>query len=435
MKYRITPITSDNPIIKMSSKTAINLGITNIKRVIIIFGKEQDEAWIEIDDSLSVGVINIEESIIDYLQIISSLSYEIRYKNQKLLIGPVIGILISKKAKYLKEKLTSLLVYSINYPHLNGLLFLFSEEEIDFVQNKINGYWYNPETKSWTEGVFPFPSIIFRRADISNASFRNLSRKMGTNIFNSYYFNKWEFWNWIKPFPSLVHHLPQTDNKITKNIMDEWIEKYDGVYLKPVKGSTGKGIYFITKNAEGYEIKDKTQIVGDFYQSQEINHFLENKKNHIFQQPINIKTYDDRKIDYRVAVLKDMNNTWFCGGIIGRFGKKSGITSNFRGEGFAIDAFEAIKLQFDCNKKEAYRKYEAMCNLAIQFADIIDKIGGPYIELGLDMAFDEDGKVWLIEVNKRQDQSIYRSLNNKKIYYNIKLHPLRYAKQLAMDEL
>ena len=54
------------------------------------------------------------------------------------------------------------LIYTMIYEQINGVLFVFSEEQIDFLQKQITGYVYDPDSPNhWRKVDLPFPGQFF----------------------------------------------------------------------------------------------------------------------------------------------------------------------------------------------------------------------------------------------------------------------------------
>jgi YheC/D like ATP-grasp len=431
--YSLHSRNTNENLIWLGHKTAARLGINQNECIRLVYGNREASVICSIDSGTGNQTVNISENIIKALLMETKVKYEITFTNNKLVIGPVIGLLLGKKEERLQKSLKHFLIYTMLYQHINGVLFVFSEDQVNFETEEILGYLYDPEDQNhWRKVTLPFPGSIFRRVELKKETFNKFVGKMGSKIFNSYFFDKWDFWNWLSPDLKIRNYLPETSNQINLSTLNDYIEKYKGIYLKPVSGSCGKGIYYIEKEGSEYRVRKNYTEESQTLSEKEVKTFLTNKKSHIFQQPIQLQTFEDRKVDYRVILQKNENGHWQCTGIIGRFGKSNGISSNFKSRGFAKEGAEALRLQFGYSELQAFKKYQEIVDVCIKVANKLTIVAGGYGDLGIDIGIDKDEKVWVIETNKRPAHELPLHIKDRKMYYKVKSNPILYAKFLAM---
>lgn len=246
--YDIQSKKTSNDTLFVDPNTAMSLGIKNNQKIQLSYGQRKYQVLVETLSLPEQKTLQISENMIQKLLIDTKVKYEINFNTNELIIGPVIGLLLGRSEKRITKNMDRFLNYAIIYEQINGILFVFSEEQIDFEKKQITGYVYDPDPlKCWRKVEMPFPGAIFRRVELSKKTLNGLIHNMGRSFFNSHYFDKWQFWNLLSPFEELREHLPETTNKVSLQNVDDYIEKYKGVYLKPKNGSRGKGIHFIEK--------------------------------------------------------------------------------------------------------------------------------------------------------------------------------------------
>lgn len=412
---------------------AVSLGLERKKTITLSFGKRRVPIAISLLQSNNKNNILVSEDIISNLLIDTKVKYELLFSNDELILGPVIGLLLGKSEKRLVKYLNNYLIYTMLYEQINGVLFVFCEEHIDFTNDKITGYLYDPSVPEyWRKCVLPFPGAIFRRVELSQKTLMGLKEKMGESFFNAQYFDKWQFWNWLSHFDELKEHLAETTNKVTLANVDKFIEKYNGVYLKLKDGSRGNGIYYIEKDEGLYVIMKNYQDDITKLSEGQMADFLSKHSLYLLQQPIRLHTFEDRKVDYRVMLQKNETGHWQCTGIIARFGNTNAISSNFKANGFALEGTAALKTQFGYDELTAFKKYQEIIRICTDMASKVDEIAGAYADLGIDVGIDKNDKIWVIEMNKRPDHDFPLIIKDRKMYYLVKSNPILYAKYLAM---
>ncbi len=240
--YNIQSEQSSTATIFVDQDTAITLGIKNNHKIHLSYGKRKHQVLVQTLTLPDQKTFQISEQVIQKLLIDTKVKYEIVFKNEELIIGPVIGLLLGRSESKLTKNMDRFLIYTMMYEQINGVLFVFSEEKIDFLQEQITGHVFDPDSpNNWRKVDLPFPGAIFRRVELSKKTLDGLSTIMGRSFFNSYYFDKWQFWNLLSPYKELRDHLPETTNNVNLQQVDDFIGKYNGVYLKPKKWFKGEG--------------------------------------------------------------------------------------------------------------------------------------------------------------------------------------------------
>lgn len=431
MLFSIEAYTGSSPIVYVPGQLAELLPVKEGQDLILSHGKRQCKVTIKSSGEQNSSVIKISETIISDLLIQVGVEYEVVFTNNQMIMGPVIGLLLGRNEEKLKRHLPRL-VYSLFYKELNGLLFVYSEDKINFADSEITGYLFHETFPGqWKKCKLPFPGASFRRTELSARTVNKMIRALGFGFFNAEFFDKWQFWKWISTNDELIKFLPETANQINLPTLNNFVERFGGAYLKPRNGSRGKGIHFIEKEDGYYRwISNYDENIRSFSES-EIASRLAKYKYYLLQAPIFLKTHENRMVDYRVLLQKNGTGFWQCTGIIARFGKPQGITANFKANGYALDGFEALKVQFGYEDLRAFQKYQEIINICTKIAQQIDR-NGTFADFGIDIGIDHEEKIWVIEINKRHDHDFPLLIKNQKMYYDVKSNPLAYAKYVAM---
>lgn len=431
MLLSIEAYSGSSPIVYLPWQLAEFLQLKEGQDLMLSHGMRECAANIRIRDEQDSRLIRISESMISDLLIQVGTEYEVATINNKIIIGPVIGLLLSRTEERLKKGLHRL-VYSLFFKELNGLLFVYSEDSINFVDFEITGYLFDKNHPDlWKKCKLPFPGASFRRAELSSQTVKKMVSALGRGFFNTEYFDKWRFYKWISSDNELIKYLPETVNQINLHTLNSFIGNYGGVYLKPRNGSRGKGIHYIEKENGHYKWISNYDEDIKFFSEREIDPELAKYKYFLLQAPIFLQTYENRMVDYRVLLQKNGTGYWQCTGIIARFGKSDGITANFKENGYALDGYEALKIQFGYEDLRAFQKYQEIVSICTKIAQQIDKKGS-FADFGIDIGIDQEEKIWVIEINKRHDHDFPLLIKNEKMYYAVKSNPLAYAKYVAM---
>ena len=407
--------------------------------VYLCFGNQMRYVHVQISDEVSYENIVISKTIVDQLHLPEYPIYEIISNKDELIIGPFIGLLMSKEDKRLTAKFfKKMMIYVKKYSELHGAIVVFALNKIDKDKKEIVGYCYNPIENRFEKGTFPFPSSIYRTIGLGNTWKAYFLSSIGDKLFNSQYFSKWKMHEWFSGEPQISPHIPCTIlYKSEQNIFD-MLEKFKKIYVKPIFGLRGRGIFQISKENGIYFFKHRkrtSNFTNAFETKSEASEFVQthlNSGKYIIQQAINLMHHEGRIIDFRCIMQKRQLNRWECNAIIAKYGDKNSIVSNISSGGTAFDAAFLFKEVLHLSENQSYFMLERIKLFAFQVCNKLDLLGINCGTLGLDIGIDTDDYIWLIEINNRDpDPTIALDINDVKLYCDLKTNPLFYAKALA----
>jgi hypothetical protein len=407
------------------------------RKILLHIGCWKRELSVKYMDNWPVDALGLPKDLSKDFVLPDSITYKIRFEDRNIYVGPIIGLLFVTKHKALTpEFLSAYKCYLLSYNEVKGLIFIGSSEGINIENQTMKGYLYRPAPdESWVEGIFPYPDALYRRIGLPDIKYQDLIMHMGDRIFNTYFFNKWELWQYISPYEKIKPHLPHTEKLTDANALAKILEQYDSVYLKKILGERSMGIYKVTKVNNEYQFIDNMSRKYIFTSIEEISEFIQeiNKRNgsYLVQQAIKVKNFEGRNFDMRVILQKDENMEWSLSGIIARFGAIGNITSVGLNR-IAMHGIDAIKKAFNMTEEEAKLKEKEIVSVCSEICDILNKSIGNYGDLGIDVIIDENQKIWILEINKLHYHRypVY-ALNDWQMYLDITSKPLKYAGGLS----
>jgi glutathione synthase/RimK-type ligase-like ATP-grasp enzyme len=377
------------------------------------------------------------EELLQYLLIKESLIYQFIYKDQMIVLGPVIGFYLGEQSYYDSHNNLEGLTRGMGVINeIGGLFIAFSDISIDWKFFLLYGLYFDNQVNKWKYGILPFPSVIFRRAFYTNENVVNELKRLTENkVFNSKRFDKWEVYKILEKDLAFKNHLPETLKLESPEDFHSLMNKHEKIILKPIGLSRGRGICFIEKSGNIFRIHDYRDSKDKkffFLKNNEVDEFLKNQfihKEYIVQQQLVLASINGAPFDIRLVIGKNEKRIWECSGIECRLaGSQNKITNISRG-GQALHIHDALKLSFgpwiNANKMK-----KNLISLAKRCCEIMDKTGEHFAEFGLDFAFDAQKKLWFIEVNVRPVFRGFRDMNYTN-YLHIRHMPLRYAATLA----
>lgn len=315
------------------------------------------------------------------------------------------------------------------------LLFFITPEEINGHQHHIEGWFYNSE---WRKHSFPFPNVVYNRIATRKVEqseevlqFVNALNKLSIPFFNSRFFNKDEVFKALEQDNVVKKFLPYS--ALLLNQMDQigsMLSQYETIYIKPINGRLGKGIYRIhyVKETAKYKVEQANQSLAKakFFPSlDKVIRYLRPKlktEHYQIQQGINLIHINQKPIDFRVLVQKNGLGQWTVTSIVARTAAEDLFVSNLA-KGGSISSIAnvlpntSLTSLYTTETLTAELKRVALLLSKAFEANFNAALG----ELGIDLALDEQGKVWLLEINGKPSKLTTAKLQTVRIRPSVKM--------------
>lgn len=437
-RYKLVPDCKREGFISFNPENIKKTSVKNRRISYARFGIKCCEVKIGTSEEIETDEIMLSLDVIKELKIPLFLSYDIAFDKNNIIIGPYIGILSEKKEENLKNKVNNLNSYLYSYEEIGGAVLAFSEDGVDMDNHIIRGFVFNPEDRSWEEGIYHYPASIFKRTGIKNKLRNHFQSLLGDTVFNNYIFNKWEAHEWLSDYEAVRLYLP--DTVLYKRPADviEFLKQYKSVYIKPVYGSKGAGILKLDSKDEGIILQysqNGEKVERHFAIVNELYSFLSSslkEEKYIVQRTLKLISSEGRTIDFRLILVKGGDGQWHDLGLVARKGVKGEITSNVSTGGRAEDAERIFKDVLQLSNMDASNLRNSMGLIGKRAALGLEESGVSCGNLGVDMAVDVDGHIWILEVNNIDpNHTIAIDAKDRQMFYRARLHNMLYARRLA----
>lgn len=384
----------------------------------IHFGQLSKECYFKVNKSKKQ--VCIPKNILNELVLWKGLKMNILIKGEDIFLGPIVGVFITPRflSKLLKSNDISYKVKQHVYASLveKCFCYYFSFEHVDLENKKVKGFTFNPILKKWVHRWFPMPNVVYDMGIIFHDEEMPLVDKVrsyfkndpDTHLINTQKsFSKWRTYKRLSKYNEINHYIPYTEMYTGMDDVFSMLQKYKFIFLKSFYGTQGKDVLSIKQNDNRYKLNFndrgiKELVLDDTKQLEEIVKNFINGEYFIIQQGIRLLKFNGRSLDFRVLIEKNEKGQWEAIYNHCRIAKnKLTITSQSQGGDFAL--YEQL---YPLLKNSPYSKgyipnNQELVDATIKIAYYIEKEFGPQGELGMDMAIDDEGKIWFIEVNAR----------------------------------
>lgn len=300
-------------------------------------------------------------------------------------------------------------------------IYLFLPSDIEPIPRMAKGKRYCQHTNRWVTDVFLIPTFIYDRCFYEN---------------NIIYKKHFPFVTWLKSQPDIFflgHGLPNKwvvyqilhDDLMMRPFLPETqlltksrqvfsvIDKQGTILLKPVSGSQGKGIFVLKKTSEGFLLHAKKNFQAFYKQltKNQLEHLLykiTKQRQYLIQPFLSLTDCEHRPFDLRIFLQKDAKGAWQEIGRGIRKGRIGDFTSNL-GSGGNVFPFEGWLQSLPLSLQTSFQKNIA--DLMIRIPTILENSGQELFEVGLDFGFDQQGNLWLLEVNSKPGRKVVNSCN------------------------
>lgn len=308
--------------------------------------------------------------------------------------------------------------------------FYFTPKKVNFDNRTINGQVL--EDGQWHERVMPFPDVIYNAGSPEKLA---VSKKIIERLKKEIPFtthsigNKWNVMERLKEAKEFDKYIIPTEIVKNTDVFHSYIAHHKKIVFKPIDGRKGKGIYFIIKIGDHFEVRQNSE--NRMYSKQQLNaliHELLETGTFIMQPYIQSKMKSGQVYDFRLHVQKNGEGKWVVTTVYPRIAPHGSIIPNINNGGYTnyLDPF--LEQEF---KEEAFNIRRMLEHFSLSLARHLDDIQMTKFEevideIGIDVGLDAQQKIWIYEVNWRPGcpPAFYLELD-------VVIHSIRYAKYLA----
>ncbi|MGG4147276.1 YheC/YheD family protein [Paenibacillus algorifonticola] len=232
---------------------------------------------------------------------------------------------------------------------------------------------------------------------------------------------------------TLKKHIPRT-KLATKDSLRSMLKQYGMVYVKPTRGSQGRGVMKMEKRKAkpkySYQLglkKSRFTTYAAAYRA--IRKDMKGKR-YLVQKGIRLLKHKSRPFDIRLMVQRAPHGGWEATGTVGRAAHPRKIVTNGSQGGTIYSTVHLLKKHAGPARRK--RLLKQMDRLALRTAKLLRRTSPGIKELGLDYAIDGKLKPWILEVNTVPDPCPFSLLADQTMLRRIVRYGKAYGKTYSL---
>ncbi len=240
--------------------------------------------------------------------------------------------------------------------------------------------------------------------------------------------DKWAKTNVLLGDKGLRAHVPHT-RILSRSALSSMLQSYGMVYVKPVRGSLGKGVMRAEKEASGsyaYQLGANRRSYAGFDAFYNAIKKDTGGRSYLVQRGIHLLKYEGRAFDLRIVVQKSPSGGYEATGTVARVAFPGKIVTNGSQGGTILPATQVLQPHAGFGQKEAL-----IANVERIGVQTIKRLRTRYpglVEIGLDIALDRQLRPWILEVNTTPDHCPFAILQDQTMLRRI----IHYGKQYGV---
>ncbi|CAM3741572.1 YheC/YheD family protein [Cohnella lubricantis] len=376
------------------------------------------------------------------------LRLQYRSGSRTLALGPLIGVLVSRDYIDQPDKpFGSITMFCRELTDTcrsqGAYVYFFTPSAIHSDLRSVEGWVWGGG--SWYRTTLPAPDVVNNRLTsrklenrpIVQQFFREIKQRYGAVVFNEKFLDKSEVFEALAGDTSLQRYLPESHTLRNYTMLKSMCARYPVVFLKPVRGSLGKGIIRLSRQGTEGWLASFTTVGGTrratypnllkFFSA--ISGKMKTVR-YLVQQGLTLIESSGRPVDFRALAQKNGSGAWVVTSIVGRTAGSQHYVSNLARGGTLAGVRDSVAKS---NLPQMFRgsAYARLKRAALDIAKGVDtRIPAHFGELGIDLALDTGGRVWLLEVNSKPSKNDNTPLNEGKIRPSVRMM-IQYARYLS----
>lgn len=360
-----------------------------------------------------------------------------------LRIGPFLGLFVSnKKKRRILQGNKDTVYYQIadHMKVMGGHMVLFSFDNINWDNLVVNGHTLITDSENYTPVCVPLPRVIYDRSFNSEEGFQLREHLVGNpevKIFNSLVkLGKLETFNLLFQDPELKKIISPYCEFNYENLK-RLMEQYNSIYIKPDISYKDEGIIRVSKVKAGYRFERYFQKTFANIVTNNLKHttklmedFGESSTSYVLQKNINSAFFLGNPFEVKVLLQKNSTGDWEVTSALACVGPEDSMLSNPGSGGKVLNLPTTLQNVFPEDSEKVKHILNKIDQYSKKIGQVLESKYGLLGELGIDLEVDQEGDIWLLEVNGKPLKSSMKKLKNNNVNININRYPCLFGAYL-----
>ncbi|MCM3128080.1 YheC/YheD family protein [Paenibacillus provencensis] len=241
--------------------------------------------------------------------------------------------------------------------------------------------------------------------------------------------SKWTKTKWLDKSSEVREYIPKT-LQFSRSNLSSMLSQYSTIFFKPENGTGGYNIIRIKKRENGYQYQHNS-VKKQFTSLDTLYNELKKRNNrepYLLQQGIQLDKTNGKPFDIRVMVQKSRSRSWKSTGIFTKIGTPGKVATNYQ-QGGRIGFIRPTLLNAGYSNTTAKEIEAELKKLGKSVGKVFDSHKHGFHELGLDVALDKNGEIWILEVNTRPQFYPLKHMKDKTLYQHILSNAKKYGRK------
>ncbi|HEX6989474.1 MAG TPA: YheC/YheD family protein [Bacillota bacterium] len=295
--------------------------------------------------------------------------------------------------------------------------------------HRVRGYVYDGGRRRWRRAQTPWPQIVYNR--VPRRSFEQRPdvqdvlqrfRRAGVPVFNPGFLNKWTIYEILTGDPRTAGFIPPTQRVRSLDDVLRALDTWRAVYLKPVEGSLGRGIIYVTRRQGGFAChgflghRYRRGWVARWSDMERLLAYPLSRKEYVVQAAIRRSRLRGRPFDVRCLVQKGGDGAWRVVGMAARVAAPGRVLTHVPRGGERLNLRQALGESFPRQLRQDIPGRLHAAALAAAHA-IDDHYQGLFAELSVDLTLDRSGRPWILECNAKPSRFDEYGIRRRQLHH------------------
>ena len=352
------------------------------------------------------------------------------WDGEKLRIGPAVAIYaLPFPGKNLFGPQTAMFAEMSELCKRSGCdLYVVTPGSLHLADGVVDGYRIHE--REWRKQPCPWPDFVWRRLTVrpeiwarqldederliagSNTHVGTLARSGN---------DKWQVFRALRGDPRTARHLPETVLVHSPQEAARVTDRFDDMYVKPIRGTQGQGVMRVRKTAAGFLVAPPSAAGGRMAGapmkdaaelSSALGRRMGPRQAYLAQETVQVmRTAAGRPFDLRILVQALADGSTACTAVVARVGRPGAVTTNLHTGGVPVSVLTLTSLLAHDGRRTFARAAVAARDAALAAFDVLAELHPHLMELGVDIALNANGNAYILEVNPCPGRRMLRQID------------------------